>query len=484
MQVLSVTSEYYPLIKTGGLADVAGALPAALAPHGVKLRTLLPAYPAVLAKLGQDLTSAVQWADLFGGPARLLVADDLLLLDAPHLYARDGNPYLGPDGQDWPDNAQRFAALSWAGYELAAGLHTEALGGFRPALVHGHDWQAGLLAAYLHHAPANIIRPATILTIHNLAFQGLFDADLLTALRLPAASFAPEGLEYYGWLSFLKAGLYYSDALTTVSPTYAQEIQSPAHGMGMDGLLRRRSTALTGIVNGLDTQVWDPASDAFLVKNYQKPAGKAANKAALQTRFGLEVRPDVPLLCVVSRLTRQKGLDLLLANLPELLAADAQLAVLGSGDGDLEAGFRQAAADHPAQIACQIGYDEALAHQLQAGADGILVPSRFEPCGLTQLSALRYGTVPVVARVGGLADTVIDANPAALQDGVATGVQFLPVDQAGLAYALQRFLALYADPKRFNAIQTRAMGRAVGWPQAAAAYVALYERLVTRGPAA
>ncbi len=479
MRVLSVTPEFFPLIKTGGLADVAGALPLALAPLGVDMRTLLPAYPAVTAAL-PEAEPVLGLGELFGGPARLLAARTaegagLFLLDAPHLYARPGNPYLGPDGRDWADNHRRFGALAQVAFRLGQGL----LGAWQPEIVHGHDWQAGLVPAYL--ALAGDPRPATVTTVHNLAFQGLFPAAHLAELDLPSASFAPHGVEYHGHVGFLKAGLFYADRITTVSPTYAREIQTRAHGMGLDGLLRTRAADLVGITNGLDTEVWDPARDPLLAARYDThdPAsGKAANKAALQERLGLERRAEACLFCVVSRFTQQKGIDLLLAVLPDLLRRDTQLAVLGSGEPSLEWAFGSAKAAHPGRIGFVAGYDEPLSHLMQGGADAILVPSRFEPCGLTQLIGLRYGTLPVVARVGGLADTVIDANEAALADGVATGFQFLPVTADAFAEALHRALGLFQDRATWQLMVKRAMTREVGWDRAARHYHELYRGLL------
>jgi phosphoglucomutase len=478
VRVLLVTPECYPLIKTGGLADVAGALPRALGRLGHDMRVLLPAYSGVLEQLDANAqVGAVP--DLFGGEARLVhgraaTGLEVLALEAPHLYDRPGNPYLGPDGRDWPDNHRRFAALSWVASRIGLG----ELGGWRPDLVHAHDWQGGLAPAYL--AFAGRARPPTVLTIHNLAFPGLFPAALLTDLRLPRASFTVAGLEYHGRISFLKAGLQYADRLTTVSPTYAREIRTREHGMGFDGVLRERAGALTGITNGIDVEAWNPARDPQIAAPYdvRRLKAKAVNKRAVQSRFALKAQADAPLFCVVSRLTEQKGLDLLLGALPVLLAGGGQLALLGSGDAALEAGFRVAGRAHAGRVGVVIGYDEPLSHLMQAGADAIIVPSRFEPCGLTQLYGLRYGTLPIVARVGGLADTVIDANEAALADGVATGFQFAPVTAEALGFALERAFALYRDPGRWRAMQRRAMTRKVDWSAPAEAYDRLYRHLL------
>ncbi len=473
MKVLSVASEVFPLVKTGGLADVAGALPAALAREGVEVRTLLPGYPAVLRDLqGAEIVYAEE--DLFGGPARVLAGHAarlaLFVLDAPHLFDRAGSPYLGPDGRDWSDNAQRFAALS----RVAAAVGQGAVSSWVPEVVHAHDWQAGLAPAYLHFGGQP--RPRTIMTVHNLAFQGTFPAHLLRGLGLPPQAFALEGVEYYGGIGYLKAGLQLADCITTVSPTYALEIQTSEGGMGLDGLLRARSHDLFGILNGIDEAVWDPARDPSLAAPFDVNSveRRAINKDALRARLGLARDGHAPLYGVVSRLSSQKGLDLLLQALPTLLAQGAQLALLGSGERDLEDGFRRAASADPSRVAAVFGFDETLAHQIQGGCDALLVPSRFEPCGLTQLCALRYGAVPVVARVGGLADTIIHANEMALEAGVATGVQFAPVSQLMLEAALAQTGALWRDKAAWSRLQRNGMMSNVGWGNPAMHYAALY----------
>jgi starch synthase len=477
LEVLSVASEAYPLVKTGGLADVAGALPGALKAEGVTVRTLLPGYPAVIKAL-RRAEPAHDFENFFGGPARLLAGRagglDLFVLDAPHLYRREGGPYGDAAGADWPDNALRFAALARAGANLGRGLVAD----YRPDVVHAHDWQAGLTAAYLHYDGAE--RPGTVMTVHNLAFQGQFDRKLLSALGLPPSSFTPDGVEYYGDIGFLKAGLRLADRITTVSPAYAAEICTPEGGMGLDGLLRGRADKLIGILNGIDIAAWNPATDKQIAQSYGPcdPAARAANKADLQAGLGLKADPDALLLGVVSRLSWQKGLDLLLEALPVVRAMGAQLALLGAGDKALEAGFAAAAKAHPDRIGCRFGYDEALAHRIQAGADALLVPSRFEPCGLTQLCALRYGAVPVVARVGGLADTVVDASAMALAAGVATGVQFAPVSAPMLESALRRVAALYAVRPTWRRLQANGMAADVSWRGPARQYAELYRGLI------
>jgi starch synthase len=473
LSVLSVTSELFPIIKTGGLADVAGALPFALGREGVDVISLLPGYPAVLKTLGHTETVR-EYPHLFGGSARLLSATvkglDLFVIDAPHLYERPGSPYLTPDGRDWPDNARRFAALG----RVAADVGQGHVPGFIPDIVHAHDWQAGLAPAYLHYS--DMPRPGTVVTIHNIAFQGIFPADLLYELGLPPHSFTVDGVEYYGQIGFLKSGLLLADRITTVSPTYAKEIQTPGGGMGLDGLLRSRSKDVSGILNGIDEDVWNPAKDPSLAATFTRDMldTRDANKRALQQRLGLDEDPDAMLFGVVSRLSEQKGLDLVLAALPALLADGAQLALLGAGERTLEESFRAASIVYPGQVGCFFGYDEGLAHLIQGGSDALFVPSRFEPCGLTQLCALHYGNVPIVSRVGGLADTVIDANEMAVAAGVATGFQFSPVNLTGLVDATNRAKLLWSDVEAWHRLQRNGMAAEVGWDRAARQYAHLY----------
>ena len=476
MKVLSVASECVPFVKTGGLADVVGALPGALAPLGVEARVLMPGYPAVKAALPEGAESH-ELARLPGGRARLIGARaagiDVIVLDSPRLFDRPGNPYLGPDGRDWPDNHLRYGALCRAATRVAI----EGIGGWRPDVVHLHDWQAALAAAWLRlgRRPA----PPCLVTIHNIAFQGLFPPAATRSLGLPKAGFHPGGFEFYGQVGFLKAGLVYADRISTVSPTYARELMRPEFGMGLEGVVASRRAQAHGILNGIDLDTWDPESDPHIAASFSagSPARKAGNRAALTRRFGLDAGATAPLFCVVSRLTRQKGLDLLLEALPRLLARGARLVLLGSGDPELERAFLAAADDNPGRVGVIIGWDEPLSHLMQAGADAIVVPSRFEPCGLTQLYGLRYGALPVVARTGGLADTVIDANEAGLRAGAATGFQFSPVAAAALADAIDRACDAFADRKLWSAMVRRAMRHPVGWGDSAEAYARLYSEL-------
>ena len=476
LRVLSVASEIFPLVKTGGLADVAGALPRALASEGVEMRSLVPAYPAIKGKLA-DVTVARDYPNLFGGPARVLAGQaeglELFAIDAPHLYDRPGNPYLGPDGLDWPDNARRFAALARVGADIGLG----AVPAFEPEVVHAHDWQAALAPAYLRFAEGR--RPASVVTIHNLAFQGHFPISVFWELRLPDRALQIDGVEYFGGVGYLKAGIQLADVITTVSPTYAREILTAEFGMALDGLLRARSRAVHGILNGVDDSVWNPASDPALPQNFgaTRVDLRVRNKTALQAKLGLTPSEDRPLFAVVSRLSQQKGLDLLLQALPALIAKGAQLAVLGSGERTLETGFAEAAATRAGSVGCVFGYDEKLAHLFQGAADFIVVPSRFEPCGLTQLCALRYGAAPIVSRVGGLADTIIDANEAAMAAGVATGIQFSPLSVEALGYAVDRALAIYQDPATMRRMRLNGMRADVSWRGAARRYAALYRSI-------
>jgi starch synthase len=473
MIVLSVASELYPLVKTGGLADVAGALPAALAGQDVGVVSLVPGYPAVLTALAAAEV-VHHFADLMGAPARLLRGTahglDIVALDAPHLFNRTGNPYLGPDGRDWPDNAQRFAAFALAAAQVARGL----IPGFQPDVVHAHDWQAALTAAHLHYGGG----PRALVTIHNLAFQGQFAASLFPLLGLPPQAFAVDGVEYYGGVGFLKGGLATASAISTVSPSYALEILGPREGMGLDGLLRAREGVLHGVLNGIDTAVWNPERDPHIVQGYSaRTLGKrAANRDAVEQRFGLTPGTGL-LVAVVSRFTAQKGIDLLAAAIPALVNEGVSFALLGSGDPGLEQALGREAAAYPGRVGLITGYDEALSHLMQAGADAILVPSRFEPCGLTQLYGLRYGALPIVARVGGLADTVIDANEAAMAAGVATGFQHAPESTDALIHAVRRAAMLQRQTPRWQALQRNAMASDVSWARSAARYAEIYSSL-------
>ena len=471
-RVLSVASECVPLVKTGGLADVVGALPGALAGLGWQMRVLIPAYRRLRDRLA-GMEEVWREPGLWGGEgvvyAGVVDGIDLLLLDAPHLYDREGGPYSGPGG-DWWDNAQRFAALSW----VAARMARQGFDGWKPDVLHAHDWRAGFAPAYRAYPEAGGV--GSVLTIHNIAFQGWAPASQIDDLRLPREAFHPGALEYYGGLSSLKAGLVTADRITTVSPTYAAELLRPEFGMGLEGVIRARAGDVSGILNGVDTALWSPEAEP-VPYSPKKMKGKAAARAALQAEFGVDVAG--PLAIVVSRLTDQKGIDLLPQVVPDFVAQGAGVIVLGSGDPALEAAMRALETRFPGKVAVRIGYDEGLSHRMFSGADAVLVPSRFEPCGLTQMYGLRYGTVPVVAAVGGLADTVIHASPAALRAGVATGVKFHPTDAVAFGQALRQLCALHGDAKTWAKVQANAMAADVGWEASAAAYAALYDGLAS-----
>ena len=485
MRILQVSAELFPLLKTGGLADVAGALPIALAAAGQDVRVLLPGFPAILAGV-VGLAPVAELQAPWGDTSRLLLgriettgAPDVLayVIDAPVLYDRPGNPYEDADRQPYDDNHRRFALLGWAGAQLAQGLHAA----WRPEVVHAHDWHAGLVPAYLSFAqrPAGP-RVGSVFTVHNLAYQGVFAPWRFADLGLPGPAFQMNGLEYHGQLSFMKSGLYYADRLTTVSPTYAREIQTSEQGFGLDGLLRQRNDVLTGILNAVDNQVWNPADDALLTEHYEarRMTGKARCKAALQRQLGLAELPDAPLFIVVSRLTEQKGLHLVLSGLDALLEQGGQLALLGGGDGWLEEAFRHRAAAMPQSVSVTIGYNEALAHQLFGAGDVTLVPSLFEPCGLTQMYGLKYGCLPLVRRVGGLADTVVDTTLEDMADGEATGFIFDRFEPGDYARAMRRAFALYRHPTDWERVRATAMRRPVDWATAAAQYIAVYQQAI------
>ena len=476
LKQLSVASECAPFVKTGGLADVVGALASVMAAHDVESRVLLPLYRQI-AHLAEGAKLVLDAGQLFGGPVRVLAKResgiDLLLIDAPHLYDRPGQIYLNENGLDWEDNHLRFGLLSWMGAEIGR----TGIGGWRPDIVHAHDWQGGLTPVYTRQMGSAL---PCVLTIHNIAFQGNFPATAMGALGLNPKGFTQDGFEYFGQIGFLKGGLMMADQITTVSPTYARELMTPEFGMGLEGVLQARKADLIGILNGIDTTVWDPGSDAALAQTYSSRAlaKKAANKKAVLERFGLEADTTAPLFSVISRLSDQKGLDLALQALPTILEKGAGFVLLGSGATELENGFQDLAARYPDRVGVKIGFDEGLAHLMQAGADATLVPSRFEPCGLTQLCAMRYGTLPIVSVTGGLADTVIDANEAALAAGCATGFQFAPTEVSKLSDALDRAMAIYADTKTWQKIQRNAMKHPVDWDASAARMADIYKRLI------
>ncbi len=479
-RILFPVSEAYPLMKTGGLGDVAGSLPPALASLGADVRLLMPAYHDTLRRVGKtrvrvrfhvpehDATVSLRQTVLPGTGVKVW------LLDFPPAFDRPGNPYHDEHGHPWADNPYRFALLSRAAAIVARG---DAGMKWRADVVHCHDWQTALTVALLAQSP---VRPATVFTIHNLAYQGLYPRYVFDALQLPKPLWSVDTLEFYGQMSFIKGGIAFADRVTTVSPRYAQEIQTPAFGHGLEGLLRHRAADLVGIVNGIDDRVWDPKTDPHLRRHYDSHsfARKRGNKTLLQQEFGLAEQADVPLIGLVGRLAEQKGIDLVADALPRMLDRPWQLVVLGTGAAEYEARLRDFAARHGDRVAVRIGYDEALAHRIEAGSDLFLMPSRFEPCGLNQMYSLRYGTVPVVHRVGGLADTVVDADDATLAAGTATGFVFDGATPQELARALDRALSSYADSKVWRKIALCGMKQSFSWRTSAEQYMHQYRAVL------
>ena len=480
MRVLFVTSEVAPIIKTGGLADVSAALPPALRRLGDDVRVLVPGYPPVLKALESFKIEAF-FSGLEGFPDARLFASKLpdgvplWVIDCPELFQREGGIYQDKTGVDWPDNALRFGLLSKIA-ALLGGLDSPL--DWKPEVVHCNDWQAGLTPAYMHFVPGGA---PCVMTIHNLAFQGVFPPETVAELALPEGCFHPHGAEYYGNLSFLKAGLYYANHVTTVSPTYAAEIQTDALGFGLQGLLKNRNKSLTGILNGIDETEWNPATDKALAQNYdvKNMAGKIANKLELQKRMGLKIDPDVPLFGLVSRFTYQKGLDVVLEIAPQLIEFPAQLVLLGSGDATMQSNALELASKYPGRIAVIVGFDEALSHLIEAGADMFLMPSRFEPCGLNQMYSQHYGTPPIVHATGGLADSVVDCNKSTLTNGSASGFVFDKMTEHELIICIQRALSVYQDKKTWSKVQLNGMNKNFGWQSSAAQYHEIYERLIS-----
>ncbi|HHH36746.1 MAG TPA: glycogen synthase GlgA [Gammaproteobacteria bacterium] len=476
--ILFATSEAHPLIKTGGLADVSGSLPVALRAMRRDVRIVLPGYRSALAQAGRleekarftvhgfDNTVTIREGRLPG--SRVVV----WLVDSPPHFDRPGGPYVDERGRDWPDNAQRFTVFARAVEKIAL---NEAGLDWQPDVVHCNDWQTGLVPALL--APRRP-RPATVFTIHNLAYQGLFSWDEFQTLHLPQTLWSMHAMEFYGRFSFIKGGIVFADMINTVSPRYAQEITTPEFGCGLEDLLRSRADRLVGILNGADYSQWNPARDPYLKRTYNAYTveRKADNKVDLQARFQLPLESATPLLGLIGRLVEQKGFDLLLAALPQLLQRKVQIVVLGSGDKSLEARLKQATRDHARQLAAYIGYDEPLAHQIEGGADMFLMPSRYEPCGLNQIYSLRYGTLPIVHRTGGLANTVVDANEKNIANRTATGIVFDEPTPEALLAAVDRALALYRQPRLWKKVIFNGMQQDFSWRRSARQYLSLYQK--------
>jgi starch synthase len=475
-KILFVTSEAHPLIKTGGLADVSGSLPKVLAGLGADIRLIMPCYQAV--KRADDIyyksTVRVNDVDVNILETRLPDTNVIVwLVDCPEFFGFPGNPYVDAQGHAWANNAERFALFCRVAVEVAM---NRAYLDWQPGVVHCNDWQSGLVPALLS---LETDRPATVFTIHNMAYQGLFPKAARISLNLPKPLWNPNGLEFNGLLSFIKGGLAYADRITTVSPTYAREIQSAGFGYGLEGLLNYRKAVLSGIVNGIDAEQWNPETDPYIAEhfNFSTINKKQRNKTALQIRHSLPVDNSIPVFALISRLVEQKGIDLILECLLEMPALPLQFVLLGSGDKIFERQLSRFAETYPDKIAVTLGYDEALAHLIEAGADIFLMPSRFEPCGLNQMYSQRYGTIPIVRKTGGLADTVVDTLPETLENSTATGFVFNEATAGTLMEAIKRALIVHGQPKAWRQLQANGMQKDYSWNKSAREYMALYEQL-------
>lgn len=481
MNILFAASEAFPFIKTGGLGDVVYSLPKALAKLGDEVRLVLPAYRDVLASV-DSLTELGYW-DLPGvgltHRARLFQAYQrnfdgyLYLIDVPALYDRAGNPYVRSDGINWPDNAERFTVFNRAVAQLARDVPGTT---WTPEVVHCNDWQTGLVPAFLSMSHP---RPKTVFTIHNLAYDGHFSHGDFTSLNLPPEWWSSDYVEFHGGFSMLKAGMVFSDNVTTVSPTYAKEICTPEYGYGFEGVLNHLGGKLSGILNGIDLDIWNPETDKHIIKNYSqgedRVAGKLANKNDLLKHAGWSVT-KAPLLGFIGRLVEQKGIDLINAILPELFATtDASIIILGSGNRLYESELGGLVKKYPDRLHLHIGYSEDFAHKIEAGTDLFIMPSRFEPCGLNQMYSLRYGTPPVVNHTGGLADTVRDVTAKTLKNKTANGFVAKEISSKALLATIQRALAVYNKPKQWQQVCEIAMRQEFGWKSSAKQYQALYE---------
>ena len=482
MKILFASSEAHPLIKTGGLADVAGSLPRAIRNLRHDIRVIIPAYQSILKQSGKFTLMAHLSLEGVSEPVRILSGKlpgstvTLYLVDSPGHFDRSGNPYTMKQGAVWPDNAERFTVFCRAIEAIA--LDTAGFD-WQPDIVHCNDWQTGLVPPLLHRQEH---RPATIFTIHNLAYQGLFDWKIFKKLKLPADFWSMDAMEFHNQFSFIKGGLVFADWVTTVSPTYALEIQTPEFGYGLEGLISHRDDNLTGIVNGVDYAVWNPGRDLHIPVqfNARSLTHKTENKRALQEHFSLPVDNNIPVFATISRLVEQKGIDLIIDIVPDLVKEGAQLIVLGSGDRQLEKALQKAAAKYPQHIGTHLGYDEALAHHIEAGADIFLMPSRFEPCGLNQIYSQRYGTVPIVRHTGGLVDTVTDTTPATLDNKTATGFSFHETTATALRDAVVRALSCYREPDTWLQIMRTGMKQDFSWKRSAQLYIDLYETVLAR----
>ncbi len=477
-KILYISSEAFPLIKTGGLADVAGSLPAALLKQSQDVKLLLPAYPEVLKKIKKKKILAKtryynQDVNIIESclPGSHVI---VLLVDCPVAFNRPGGPYTDHHGREWDDNALRFAVLCYAAVDIA--LNKLALSWY-PDVVHCNDWQSGLVPALLSLSSK---RPATIFTIHNLAYQGVFNKQTFTDLKLPKKLWHPDGLEFYEQLSFIKGGLAYADKITAVSPNYAKEILQPEYGYGLSGLLKHRRKDLSGILNGINKKHWNPGTDHYLKQKYNRHSlnKKSLNKTALQQELSLQVNASIPLIGMVSRLVEQKGLEFILDSLGKILSLPVQFVILGTGESHYELQLSNWASQHPDKLHVTIGYDEALAHRIEAASDMYLMPSIFEPCGLNQLYSLRYGTLPIVTAVGGLADTVNDANQKNIAYGTANGFVLKNKNSSALLAAIKRALVMYKKPEQWRQLQHNAMRGDFSWQTSAEHYIRLYQQAI------
>ena len=473
--ILYISSEAFPLIKTGGLGDVAGSLPAALQKKSQDIRLLLPAYPEVLSKINNPKVLAE--TSYYNLPVTIIETTlpgtnvKTLLIECPSLFDRPGGPYTDSQGNGWHNNALRFAVFCHAAVDIS--LNQLDLN-WKPDIVHCNDWQTGLVPALLSLQEN---RPATIFTIHNLAYQGIFDQQTFYDLHMPDELWHMEGVEFYNQLSFIKAGIAYADKITTVSHTYAGEICQPENGYGLDGLLTHRSKDLVGILNGIDEKYWNPGTDKYLDSNYNRRTleKKSINKTALQEAFDLPIDSTIPMLGMVSRLVEQKGLNIILPSLPSLIDQKLQIVILGTGDLHYEMKLSELAQQHPNNIVVKIGYNESLAHKIEAASDMYLMPSSFEPCGLNQLYSLRYGTLPIVNKVGGLADTVVDATDENINQGIATGFVLSDYTATALTQSINKATDYFARKETWKQLQLNAMDCNHSWDNSADHYIKLYE---------
>ena len=476
--ILYISSEAFPLIKTGGLGDVAGSLPAALLKKSQDVRLLLPAYAGVLSKINNPKVLAE--TSYYNQPVTIIETTlpdshvTTLLIECPGLFDRPGGPYTDIQGNGWHDNALRFAVFCHAAVDISMnqlGLN------WKPDIVHCNDWQSGLVPALLSLQKS---RPATIFTIHNLAYQGIFDQQTFYDLHLPGELWHMDGVEFYNQLSFIKAGIAYADKISTVSHTYAAEICMPENGYGLDGLLTHRSKDLVGIINGIDEKYWNPGTDSYIDSNYncRTLEKKSINKTALQVAFDLPIDSTIPMLGMVSRLVEQKGLNIILQSLPSIIDQNLQIVILGTGDLHYEMQLSELAQQYPMNMVVKIGYNESLAHKIEAASDLYLMPSSFEPCGLNQLYSLRYGTLPIVSKVGGLADTVVNTNNENIKQGIATGFVLSDYSATALTQTINKAIEYYANKKIWRQLQLNAMNYNHSWDNSAEHYIQLYKSVL------